>query len=128
MKTAPPRGLAITLAYWITTILFCLLMTMSGYFNITVHEMAKEGLGKLGYPAYLGYILGFWKLGGVAALLAPGTPRLKEWAYAGFVFNLTGASASHFFSGDGLGEVIGPLVPIVLLAASYATRPAERSL
>jgi len=122
------RGMAVTITYWTTTIIFCLGMGAGGFFDITVNEQVREGLGKLGYPAYLGYILGFWKLAGVAALLAPGTPRVKEWAYAGFVFNLTGASASHAFVGDPLAMVIVPLIGVALGGVSYCTRPPERSL
>jgi heme A synthase len=54
----------------------------------------------LGYPSYVLIILGAWKLAATAALLAPGVPRLKEWAYAGVFFNMTGAAASHAFVGD----------------------------
>ena len=65
---------------------------------------------------------------GVAALLAPGLPLLKEWAYAGFTFNLVGATASHVFGGDPISETIRPAIILALGAASYHWRPASRRL
>jgi hypothetical protein len=73
-------------------------------------------------------ILGLWKVAGAGAILLPRTPLLKEWAYAGIVFDLTGAAASHAFSGDPPSNVITPLVILGLAAASWALRPASRRL
>ncbi len=84
-----------------------------------------EGLAHLGYPAYFATILGAWKLAGVAAILAPGLPRVKEWAYAGFSFALTGAALSHVAAGDPLGNVVAPLVPLGLMLASWVLRGAR---
>jgi hypothetical protein len=81
----------------------------------------------LGYPPYLLIILGGWKLLSAPALLAPGLPRLKEWAYAGIFFDLTGAAASHAFSGDPTGKVATPLVLLLTAATSWALRPASRA-
>ncbi len=83
---------------------------------------------KLGYPDYLMTILGVWKLLGVAAILSPAMPRLKEWAYAGFFFDLSGAVASHLMSGDAVAHAIAPLVIGVLAIASWSLRPASRKL
>ena len=116
------------LPYWITTALFGLALTGSGLMMITRQPPMLAGLAHLGYPAYLMTILGAWKLLGVAALLSPGLPRLKEWAYAGFTFSLTGASASHFFAGDPAGQVITPLVLLAILGVSWKLRPASRTL
>jgi DoxX-like family len=83
----------------------------------------------LGYPMYFFLILGFWKLLGAIAILAPGFPRLKEWAYAGIFFDLTGAAASCAFSG-GYGaygfHVIAPLIIAGFMVLSWALRPASR--
>ncbi|MCB9742571.1 MAG: DoxX family protein [Alphaproteobacteria bacterium] len=114
--------------YWIATALFALAMLGSGAVNITNQPVIQEGMVHLGYPEYLPRILGAWKLLGVAALLAPGAPRLKEWAYAGFLFNLTGAAASHAFAGDALGQIASPLVLLSVALASWALRPASRKL
>jgi hypothetical protein len=73
-------------------------------------------------------ILGLWKVLGAVAVLVPGFPRLKEWAYAGFFFDLTGAAASRAFAGDGAADILAPLGFLALVAASWALRPASRRL
>jgi hypothetical protein len=73
-------------------------------------------------------VLGVWKLLGGLALLAPGMPWLKEWAYAGVFFDLTSAALSHAASGDGAAKVVAPLVVGVFAAASYLFRPESRAL
>ena len=85
-------------------------------------------LNHLGYPAYFAAILGTWKLLGAIAIAAPGLPRVKEWAYAGFVFDLTSAAVSRAAVGDGAADIIAPLVFLVLVLASWALRPASRRL
>jgi hypothetical protein len=117
-----------TLVYWLPTGLFCAVLGFSGFAHFTHLEPMVEAMTKLGYPSYFMTILGCAKLLGVAALLAPGRPLLKEWAYAGFAFNLLGATASHAFTGDPLSEMIRPAMVLVLGAASYLLRPAARRL
>jgi hypothetical protein len=73
-------------------------------------------------------ILGIWKLLGGATLLWPGLPRLKEWAYAGILFDLTGATISHLAMGDGVRHAVTPLVIAALALASWALRPPGRTL
>ena len=115
-----------TMGYWIATGLTAFVYLSGGAVDIARPGFAVEGIVHLGYPIYFMVILGVWKvLGGIAVLL-PGTPRLKEWAYAGMAFNLTSASASHAACGDGAGEIITPLVVLGIVAASWALRPAER--
>ena len=80
----------------------------------------------LGYPHYLLFILGAWKLPCAVALFVPRFPRLKEWAYAGAFFNYTGAAASHLLAGDGPNRWVGPFVFAVITLASWALRPPER--
>ena len=80
----------------------------------------------LHYPAYVLTILGFWKVLGGLALLAPRLPRLKEWAYAGAFFNYTGAVASYLFVGAGIDRWWGPAGFAVILLASWALRPPSR--
>ncbi len=87
-----------------------------------------ELIAKLGYPAYLLLILGTWKVLGAAAILAPRLPRLKEWAYAGMVFDLVGAVLSHGASGDPAGKLVPPLVILGLVVASWRLRPESRKL
>ncbi len=124
-----------TIAYWITTVLFCLGMGAGGVLDLMQPPNAVAQFRHLGYPQYLLTILGVAKLLGVLILLAPGLPRLKEWAYAGLVIDLIGASASHAFAGDdpavplphGL-EVGMPLIFMVIGLASYFLRPESRRL
>ena len=98
------------IAYWITTGLLAFALAGSGMMNILQPPELVEGMGHLGYPLYFLTIIGVWKLLGVAAILAPRFPALKEWAYAGIVFDLSGAVVSHLASGDGLGEAAVPVV------------------
>jgi hypothetical protein len=98
------------IAYWATTTL-----------------VALELLAYLGDPVYLLTILGCWKLLGAIVLVAPRLPRLKEWAYAGAFFELTGAAVSFMLRGD-VGDVIGPLFLALLAIASWALRPQSRTL
>jgi len=86
-----------------------------------------DELANLGYPAYLLDILGIWKLLGASAVLAPGLPRLKEWAYAGILFELTGAIASSIKRGVGLGNLVAPGLFVVCTLASWALRPPSRT-
>jgi hypothetical protein len=80
----------------------------------------------LGYPTYFMSILGVWYVGAGLVLLAPRLARLKEWAYAGLVINYTGAAASHIWTGEGAGKLVGPVVFLGLTAASWALRPPDR--
>ena len=77
----------------------------------------------LGYPVYLLTILGVWKILGVAAVLIPKFPRLKEWAYAGFFFAMSGAVFSHIASGDSMNEIAPSLVLLILTVVSWYFRP-----
>lgn len=115
-------------AYWFVTGLFCAGMLMGGVINLIGGEEVKKGMEEIGFPLFFARILGFWKVAGVLALLAPGLGLLKEWAYAGFVFNLTGAAACHFFAGHGAGEMVAPLILLALLVASWILRPESRKL
>lgn len=117
-----------SLAYWATTIPFCAVLTFSGIAHFGHLEMMVESMTQLGYPLYFMTILGFAKLCGVVALLVPGFPLVKEWAYAGFCFNLLGAVATHLFVSDPIGEWAPPMVLLGLGAASYHLRPADRLL
>jgi hypothetical protein len=86
------------------------------------------GMVQIGYPPYVLTILGFWKVLGAIAILSPRFPRLKEWAYAGTFFELSGAVASHAFSGSSLNHLIWPSVFAVCTVASWALRPPSRTL
>lgn len=117
-----------TIGYWVSTGLFSAALAMSGAANLAGAAPVVEAMAQLGYPAYFATILGAWKVAGAAALLAPGLPRVKEWAYAGFFFALTGAFTSHLAAGHALGDSIAPLVLLSIAGVSYALRPADRAL
>jgi hypothetical protein len=116
------------IGYWLATALFCLAMAAGGTMNLIRADTQKEALTALGYPEYMMTILGVAKVLGVIALLLPKTALLKEWAYAGFTFDLLGASASHAFAVDPIIESIIPLVLLGVAVASYLLRPASRRL
>lgn len=115
-------------AYWTATAVIAAEFAVGGVTDILHLPPFAPALVQLGYPQYVGVILGIWKLLGVAAILAPGFPRLKEWAYAGMMFDLTGAAASYVATGGGAGNLVPPLVFIVFLVASWALRPPSRRL
>jgi len=97
--------------FWIATVLIVVSQGVSGYLDWTGFKEIVGGLEKLGYPLYLMKILGTWKILGAIALLIPAFPRLKEWAYAGFFFDFTGAAVSHAIDGDAPDEI----APAVIL-------------
>ncbi len=117
-----------TIGYWVATGLFCFAMFMGGIFHFWGGEETINQFSSLGLPLYFAKILGFWKLAGAITLLLPGMKLLKEWAYAGFLFNLTGAAAAHIFLNHELFELIAPLVLLGLGACSWYLRPASRKL
>lgn len=114
--------------YWVVTIWMCFGMTYAGFVQITQSPEEVSMIKHLGYPVYLLPLLGLWKILGVIALLIPKFPLLKEWAYAGFFFTVTGALASHFISDDGFKEIVGPALFTVLIFVSWYFRPASRTL
>lgn len=112
--------------YWIATLWLSLGMLSTGIVQLIPLEEEKTMMIHLGYPLYFLTILGVWKILGVLAILIPKYPLLKEWAYAGFFFAMSGALFSHFASGDGAKEYFGPSLLIVLTILSWYFRPAER--
>lgn len=114
-----------TVAYWITTGLLALFYAFSGVGYLS-GAMDEAVIGGLGYPAVVVTLLGVWKLLAVPALLAPGLPVLKQWAYAGVFFNLTGAVASHLAAGHGPGGAAPALFALALWAVSYALHAPVR--
>jgi uncharacterized membrane protein YhaH (DUF805 family) len=123
-----PTGKAGRIIYWIATIWLALGMTSTGIVQLIQMKEEAEVFTKLGYPAYLMTILGVWKILGVVAVLLPKFPLVKEWAYAGFFFAMSGAIFSHVAVGDGALEFFGPSLLIVLTVVSWYFRPAERKL
>ncbi|HEV3298850.1 MAG TPA: DoxX family protein [Planctomycetaceae bacterium] len=117
-----------TIGYWATTLLVAFLMATGGAFLLWRPPQLIEIMTRLSYPAYLCVILGVWKVLGAVALLLPRTPRLKEWAYAGTFFELTGAAASHYAAGHRVDDITIPLFIALIAVASWALRPPSRRL
>lgn len=106
--------------FWIATVLFAVPLAWSAVqYLVEAPKMMATMTTHLGYPAYFTKILGVAKIAGVVALLAPFNRRIKEWAYAGFTFDLLGASASHIAARDGLLIASVPLAFLGVLAVSY---------
>ena len=85
-------------------------------------------MSHLGYPLYFAALIGAWKVLGALAILAPRLPRLKEWAYAGMFFDLSGAAISHGSVGDPPARWLTPLAILAVVVASWALRPKSRVL
>lgn len=120
------------IVYWITTGLVAFFIGGGGLAQMwQYHANPHGGVPVLGYPMYFFAILGFWKVLGAIAILMPRFPRLKEWAYAGIFFDLTGAVASTVSVGVyGIYafHIIAPLVITGLTVASWALRPQSRTI
>jgi uncharacterized membrane protein YphA (DoxX/SURF4 family) len=105
--------------YWVATSAVALAMIAGGMADFLLLEPVKEAMDHLGYPYYFARILGFWKVLGGIAIVAPGFRRLKEWTYAGIFFDLSGAFASHLAVGDGVANFAPPLLLAIALLVSY---------
>ena len=114
--------------YWIATCWLALGMFSTGVVQLIKMKEEMDAMTLLGYPAYLLSILGTWKLLGVIAILIPKFALLKEWAYAGFFFVMTGAIVSHLVIGNGAKELFGPTLLLVLTVVSWLFRPEGRKL
>jgi len=118
--------------YWIATIWLSLGMLSTG--AVQLFKLKGDGPGsldsmtQLGYPAYFVTILGISKILGVVALLIPKFPLIKEWAYAGFFFIMSGAIFTHIAAGNSIGEIFPSLLLLILIVVSWYFRPADRKL
>ena len=111
--------------YWASTGLIAVGSLMAALAYLSASPQAVDGFKHIGYPQQLRVILGIAKPLGAIALLVPGFLKLKEWAYAGFTFAWICAVVAHYLAGDGV-EALGPVILLVLLVASYLTRPLSR--
>ena len=121
-----------TIIYWTTTVLVAFFIGSGGVAQVAQYVANPHAIVPvLGYPMYFFAILGVWKALGALAILVPRYPLLKEWAYAGIFFDLTGAAASCALSG-GYGaygfHIIAPLILTGFTVASWALRPASRKI
>jgi hypothetical protein len=116
-----------TIGYWVTTGLLVFCMT-GGIFELLGMHTTKDGLMRLGYPSYILPALGLGKILAILALLWPGLPRLKEWAYAGIFFNMLGAVVSHVACHDPAWSIVVTATIAALTLVSWALRPHSRRL
>ena len=120
------------IAYWTTTGLIAFFIGGGGAAQVAQYLANPHGVVPvLGYPMYFFAILGFWKVLGAIAILVPRYPRLKEWAYAGIFFDLTGAVASVAavgVYGAYAFHIFAPLILTGITVASWALRPESRTL
>lgn len=103
-------------------------MLSTGIVQLFKQQADVDAMTRLGYPGYLLTMLGIWKILGVIALLIPKFPLLKEWAYAGFFFAISGAVISHIASRDSVNEIFPPLLLLILTVVSWYFRPADRKI
>lgn len=121
--------------YWISTLWLALGMLATGTLQLfrakaegALAPPGVYGITHLGYPIYFLTVLGVWKILGVVAVLVPKLPLLKEWAYAGFFFVMTGAAVSHIAVADPTKELVPSLLLLVLTVVSWYFRPADRKI
>ena len=114
--------------YWISTIWLALGMLAGGLQQIFHTKGFVDIIVHLGYPLYFLYILGVWKILGVIAILIPKFSLLKEWAYAGFFFAMSGGVFSHIALGDSMNEIFPSLSLLILTVVSWYFRPADRKI
>ena len=114
--------------YWIATLWLALGMVSTGAVQLLKVKEELDLMTRLGYPDYFLTILGIWKMLGVVAVLVPNFPLVKEWAYAGFFFAMSGAIFSHLAVGDEAIEFFGPTLLLVLTVVSWYFRPADRKV
>ena len=126
-----PQGKTSKIIYWISTIWLALGMVSTGMVQVlrmesegAVSPPGVYGMQHLGYPVYLMTLLGVWKILGVIALFIPRFPVLKEWAYAGFFFIMSGAIFSHIAVGDALKEIFPSLLLLILTIVSWYFKSA----
>lgn len=114
--------------YWIATLGLALGMTSTGIVQLIKMKEEVAMIEHLGYPLYFLTIIGIWKVLGVVAVLMPKFPLIKEWAYAGFFFAMSGAIFSHIAVGDAIIELFGPILILVLTMVSWYFRPTDRKI
>lgn len=114
--------------YWIFTLWMSLGMVSTAIVQLLKHKDEVENFTTLGYPTYLMTIIGVWKILGVIVVILPKLPLIKEWAYAGFFFVMSGAVISHLIVGDPIGKVFPAVLLLVLVIISWYFRPSDRKI
>ncbi|WP_330232135.1 DoxX family protein [Nocardia sp. NBC_00508] len=117
-----------SIAFWTTTAVIVFILASGGVADLMHAPSTEAGMTELGYPTYVMTILGFWKILGAMAILAPRFPLVKEWAYAGAFFDLTGGFVSHIAHGSAANHLFYTGFFAGCVVASWALRPASRTL
>jgi hypothetical protein len=116
------------ITYWIATLWLSLGMVSTAAVQLFNIKTSNDFITPLGYPPYALKILGVWKILGVIAILLPRLPLLKEWAYAGFFFAMSGAAISHLIMHNSFGDLFPSLLSLLLVILSGCFRPPGRKL
>ncbi len=114
--------------YWIITGILSFCIFFGGLTQALLLKQTVQGFKPLGYPTYFIALIGIWKMLGIIAILVPKFPLLKEWAYAGIFFVMTGAVISHIASNDVSAQIISPVVLAIFTVLSWYLRPADRKI
>ena len=114
--------------YWIATLWLALGMVATGAVQLFKKPDEVENITRLGYPVYFLTLLGIWKILGVVVTLIPKFVLLKEWAYAGFFFAMSGAIFSRIAAGDPMSKIAPALLLLFLTVVSWYFRPANRKI
>jgi len=117
-----------TLWYWIFTIILSFCIFSGGLAQAMQVKGVVDGFKPLGYPIYFISLIGVWKMLGIIAILIPGFKLLKEWAYAGIFFVMSGAVISHIASNDVSVQIIAPFLLAAFAVLSWYLRPADRKI
>ncbi len=108
------------IAYWASTCLFCCVFLFTGTSYLLHTQTMVTKFREIGFPLYIMNLIGILKIAGAITLLVPKYPRLKEWAYAGFVFDFVGAAWCHF-AVQGFGQGVRLVIPLTVVSISYFT-------
>ncbi|TGK33825.1 DoxX family protein [Leptospira gomenensis] len=114
--------------YWVSTLWLSLGMVSTGLVQLLHSKEEVEPILRMGYPEFFLTLLGVWKLLGVIAVLVPKLPLIKEWAYAGFFFAMSGAIFSHVAFGNPIRDLFPASLLLILTVISWYFRPAERKI
>lgn len=117
-----------TVWYWIITVILSLCIFSGGLAQAIQVKDVVQGFKPLGYPLYFISLIGIWKMLGIIAILIPGFKLVKEWAYAGIFFTMTGAVISHIASNNVSPQIIAPAILAVFTVLSWYLRPANRKI
>ncbi|MDB5137608.1 MAG: hypothetical protein JWP37_4211 [Mucilaginibacter sp.] len=114
--------------YWIITVILSFCIFFGGLAQTLQLKQTIQGFKPLGYPTYFISLIGIWKVLGVIVILIPGFKLLKEWAYAGIFFTMSGAVISHIASNDVSVQIMAPILLAIFTVLSWYLRPVDRKI